>query len=162
MRSPPPHPQTYPRGSVNPTSVARASSVAGSLKPAPDQKSTLRLPSEVRAAALAAVGARTLRGEFAWMSWEGTVWRLAGEARAVYVKRAAHLSDERDRAAWLAGRWPVPEVVGFFHALGDDWLLTREVPGVPLYHASLGWEPLRVARRFGQILRDIHETDATG
>ncbi|HEV2036732.1 MAG TPA: phosphotransferase [Candidatus Dormibacteraeota bacterium] len=132
------------------------------MKAAPDRTSTLRLPPEVRSAALATLGARTLRGEFAWMSWAGTVWRLAGETGAVYVKRAAHLEDERDRTIWLAGRLPVPEVIGFFHAFGDDWLLTREVSGVPLYHASIGWEPARVARRFGEILREIHATDATG
>ena len=53
----------------------------------------------------------------------------------------------------------MPELVGFFHAYGDDWLLTRELPGVHLYHESLGWEPARVARRFGEILREIHATD---
>jgi aminoglycoside phosphotransferase len=121
---------------------------------------TLRLPAEVRSAALAALGGRRLRGEFAWMSWAGTVWRLVGESGAVYVKRAANLVAERDRTAWLAGRLPVPKVVGFFHAFGDDWLLTSEVPGVPLYHPSLGWEPTRVARRFGEILREIHATPA--
>jgi aminoglycoside phosphotransferase len=123
---------------------------------------TLRLPMEVRAAALAALGGKGLHGELAWMSWAGTVWRLVGESGAVYVKRAANLVDERDRTAWLAGRWPVPEVIGFFQAFGDDWLLTREVTGVPLYHASVGWEPARVARRFGEILREIHSTDSTG
>jgi aminoglycoside phosphotransferase len=64
--------------------------------------------------------------------------------------------------AWLAGRWPVPEVVGFFHAAGDDWLLTREAPGVPLYHPSVGLPPSGVARLLGHILRDVHRTDATG
>lgn len=96
------------------------------------------------------------------MSWAGTVWRLVGESGAVYVKRAADLVDERERTMWLAGRWPVPAVIGFFHALGDDWLLTREVPGVPLYHASVGWEPPRVAKLFGEILRSLHSTDAAG
>jgi aminoglycoside phosphotransferase len=123
---------------------------------------TLRLPRRVRAAAQAAVGGSRLTSEFAWMSWAGTVWRLGGESRAVYVKRAADLAGERDRLAWLAGRWPVPEVVGFFHAAGDDWLLTREAPGVPLYHPSVGLPPSGVARLLGQILRDVHRTDATG
>jgi aminoglycoside phosphotransferase len=123
---------------------------------------TLRLPRRVRAAAQAAVGESRLTSEFAWMSWAGTVWRLGGESRAVYVKRAADLADERDRLAWLAGRWPVPEVVGFYHAAGDDWLLTREAPGVPLYHPSVGLAPPGVARLLGEILRDVHRTDATG
>jgi aminoglycoside phosphotransferase len=123
---------------------------------------TLRLPRRVRAAAQAAVGESRLTSEFAWMSWAGTVWRLGGESGAVYVKRAADLGGECDRLAWLAGRWPVPEVVGFFHAAGDDWLVTREAPGVPLYHPSVGLPPSGVARLLGQILRDVHRTDATG
>jgi aminoglycoside phosphotransferase len=126
-----------------------------------DSSPTLRLPHRVRAAAAAALGGTRLDGELAWMSWAGTVWRLAGESGAVYVKRAAELSGERDRLAWLRGRLPVPEIVGFFHVVGDDWLMTREVPGVPLYHASVGFSPERVARVFGEILRDLHSTDAT-
>lgn len=93
------------------------------------------------------------------MSWAGTVWRLAGESGAVYIKRAADLAGERDRLAWFSGRWPVPEVVGFYHAAGDDWLLTREVPGVPLSHASAGLPPAGVARLLGEILRNLHRTD---
>ncbi|TMC97134.1 MAG: hypothetical protein E6J05_12600 [Chloroflexi bacterium] len=124
--------------------------------------SPMRLPAAVSAAALAAVGGTTLQKEFAWMSWAGTVWRLEGESGAVYVKRAAHLGGELERTKWLAGRLPVPEVLGLFHGFGDDWMLTRAVPGVPLSDPSLGWEQARVARRLGEILRDIHATDATG
>lgn len=122
----------------------------------------MSLPGEVRSAAEAALGAQLFSAEFAWLSWAGTVWRLAVESRAVYLKRAADLTPERDRIAWLAGRLPVPEVVGFVQAEGDDWLITRELIGVPLNRASLGWEPARVARRLGEILRDIHSTDASG
>jgi aminoglycoside phosphotransferase len=125
-------------------------------------KSPLRLPAEVRSAAEAALGTKRFQSEFAWLSWAGTVWRLAGAAGAVYVKRAADLTGERDRMVWLTGRLPVPEVVGFVHAMADDWLLTLELHGVHLYHASLGWEPGRVARRLGEILGEIHSTDASG
>jgi aminoglycoside phosphotransferase len=123
--------------------------------------SPLRLPPPVRAAAQAAVGGRELKGELAWLSWAGTVWRLEGDSGTVFVKRAAKLTGERDRVAWLTGRWPVPEIVGLFNAAGDDWLITREVPGVPMYHSSVGWEPRRVARELGLVLRGLHATDAT-
>lgn len=132
---------------------------------------TLRLPRAVRSAALAAIGGTQGRaregrsdmlGELAWMSWAGTVWRLAGPSGAVYVKRAADLAGERDRLAWLRGRLPVPDLVGFFHVAGDDWLMTRELPGMPLHDPSVGWPPARVAGILGEILRGIHGVDATG
>jgi aminoglycoside phosphotransferase len=124
--------------------------------------SPMRLPPAVRAAALAALGGTRIQQEFAWMSWAGTVWRLEGATGAVYVKRAHDLEQERDRTVWLAGRLPVPEVLGLFKGFGDDWLLTRAVPGVPLSDRSLGWEASLVARTLGAILRDIHAVDATG
>src|SRR5260370_1089434 len=83
----------------------------------------IKLPPAVRAAATAAVGGGRLHKEFAWMSWAGTVWRLEGESCTVYVKRAGHLQDEYVRTKWLAGRLPVPEVVGPFHGLARQWLL---------------------------------------
>jgi len=120
------------------------------------------LPAQVRSAAEAALGNTRFDGEFAWLSWGGTVWRLSAGPSAVYVKRAAALSAERDRLAWLSGRLPVPELVGFYQAEGDEWLLTREVPGVPLYDPSVGWEPEHIAAGFGEILREIHSINATG
>ena len=123
---------------------------------------TLRLPRSVRSAALASAGGPPLTSELAWMSWSGTVWRLGGPSGAVFVKRAAALAGERDRMAWFRGRWPVPEPIGFFQVAGDDWLLTREMPGMPLHHASARWEPARVARKFGEILKLLHSADPTG
>jgi kanamycin kinase len=122
--------------------------------------SALRLPGPVRAAAMSVVGGGALRQEFAWMSWAGVVWRLEGESGVVYVKRAADLKAEHERTVWLAGRLPVPDVLGLFHEMGDDWLLTRAMPGVPLSDAGLGWAPLRVAVRLGEILREIHSVEA--
>ncbi len=123
---------------------------------------TLRLPRVVRSAAQDAVGGEGLAGELAWMSWAGTVWRIGGPRGAIFVKRAAELTAERDRLAWLSGRRPVPEVVGFFHVAGDDWMLTRAVPGRPMYEASTGWEPAQFAQEFGRILKALHSADATG
>ncbi len=125
------------------------------------KSSPLPLPLDVRAAAESALGMFPIKEEFAWMSWAGTVWRLSSDSGSVFVKRAAHLAGERDRLGWLAGRWPVPEVLGFFHEAGDDWLLTREIRGVPMYHPSVGWAPGRVAAMLGAIVRELHATDAS-
>lgn len=126
------------------------------------KSSPLPLPVAVRAAVEDALGRRPAEEEFAWMSWAGTVWRLSAAGSSVFVKRAEHLDGERDRLAWLAGRWPVPDALGFFHELGDDWLVTRAVRGVPMSDASLGWAPQRVATTLGEILRGLHATDAAG
>ena len=125
------------------------------------KSSPLPLPAVVREAAETALGARPETEEFAWMSWAGTVWRLATDGRAVFVKRAADLSGEHDRLTWLKARWPVPAVVGCFHDVDDDWLVTHEIPGVPMFHASVGWPPDRVATTLGEILRGLHTTDAS-
>ena len=114
----------------------------------------------VREAALAALESARFQGELAWLSWAGTVWKLDAGSRVVFVKRASDLAPERERLRWLAGRWPVPEMVGFFRAVGDDWLLTREAPGVPLYHVSIDADPAQKAALFGTILRDLHATPA--
>jgi kanamycin kinase len=124
------------------------------------KSSSLSLPASVRAAAVEALGGQAVKEEFAWMSWAGTVWRLSGEGTAVFIKRAADLGGERDRLEWLGGRWPVPKALGFFHAAGDDWLVTRELPGAPMYDPSVGWAADRVATELGAILRRLHATDA--
>jgi kanamycin kinase len=122
----------------------------------------LRLPPQVRAAAIAALGGSRVGSELAWLSWNGTVWRLTGESGAVFVKRAADLKAERDRLAWLALRWPVPEMVGFFDAAGDDWLLTRGLPGTSLHESSVDGGPAGKAKLLGEILRRLHAVDAAG
>jgi len=121
----------------------------------------MRLPDDVAEAARMALGGGEIRHEFAWMSWAGTVWRLEGESKSIYVKRAAHLDDERDRLEWLEGRWPVPELIGLFHGFGDDWLLTHAVRGVPMNDRSITWDGPTTATRLGEILRELHSIDAT-
>ena len=126
------------------------------------KSSRLPLPKAVRDAAETALGGGTITEEFAWMSWAGTVWRMGGERGAVFVKRAADLQPERDRLHWLQNRWPVAEVVGLLHEEGDDWLVTRALEGVPMYHPSVGWPPDRVAKELGAVLHTLHATDASG
>lgn len=44
---------------------------------------------------------------------------------------------------------------------GRDWLLIETVKGVPAYDRSLRDDLPRLARRLGEILRMLHETDAS-
>jgi aminoglycoside phosphotransferase len=120
------------------------------------------LPRAVLDAVVASTGETKIESELAWLSWAGTAWRVPGRSGAVFVKRAADLAGERDRLSWLARRWPVPEVIGMFHESGDDWLVTREVPGVPLYDPTIERKPARIAKLFGEILRELHQADAVG
>ena len=124
------------------------------------KSSTPELPPEVREAVRRALGGDPAAEQFAWMSWAGTTWRLARDGAAVFVKRAKDLEPERDRLAWLAGRWPVPALIGFVRAWGDEWLVTRAADGVPMSHLPPGWPPERVARLLGEILKDLHAVDA--
>ena len=125
------------------------------------KSSSIPMPDPVRTAVEGALGGNPIREEFAWMSWAGTVWRLVGAGGdAVFVKRAADLTAERDRLEWLRGRWPVPQLVGLFREPGDDWMVTRAVEGVPIYDPSIAWPPERAARKLGDILRVLHATDA--
>lgn len=124
------------------------------------KSSALRLPESVRVAVESELGGSALEEQFAWMSWAGTVWRVSARGQVVFVKRAAHLDAERDRLAWLRGRWPVPEVIGFFPEMSDDWLVTRAVRGAPLHDRSLALPPVDVATKLGEILRGLHATSA--
>src|SRR2546429_9970533 len=105
------------------------------------KSSPLPLPSAVRAAAESALGTAPVKEEFAWMSWAGTVWRLGGQTGSVFVKRAADLAGERDRLAWLDGRWPGPHLVGVFPDVGDGWLVPRAVSGGPTDPPPFGVGP---------------------
>ena len=123
-------------------------------------KTSPSFPAEVRAEVAGALGGEPVTEDFAWMSWAGTVWRVTGPRGQVFVRRAAHLQAERQRLEWLSGRWPVPEVIGLFEGLGDEWLVTRAISGVPMYDSSVGWPPDRVAVEFGEFLKTLHATDA--
>ncbi len=116
----------------------------------------------MRAAALEAIGGNEIAGELAWDELGRDGMAPGREKGNVYVKRAADLAPERDRLAWLADRWPVPEVIGFFrrrrrlagHERGE---------GVPLYDASVGLTPDRIAETARRDpARILHATDATG
>lgn len=101
----------------------------------PEERETIcdppRLPLSLGAATAGYRWRRDCVGESG-----GTVYRLIGEAGRpdLFLKHgegriAQDVTDEMARLRWLAGRAPVPEVVQFFAAPSEAWLLTTAVPG---------------------------------
>lgn len=70
---------------------------------------------------------------------------------------APPLTEEIARLEWLQGRWPVPELVA--HG-GDDratWMVTTSLAGHDATRSPLAGQPEVLARRLGEVLRDLHD-----
>ena len=88
------------------------------------------------------------------------VW-FADKDSGYYIKRAASGS-LREEA----------EMIRFFHKLGlgpellaylpaeEDWMVTRALPGNDCLHQLYLENPKRLSETLGQLLRQLHETDA--
>ncbi len=94
----------------------------------------------------------------------GIVHRLDTDGRpSLFLKQGAgrvavDIADEYARLRWLAGRWAVPQVVGYADTEAGAWLLTTALPG----RAAYGWlgdhpEQREVAvRSIAAFLRQLH------
>ena len=60
------------------------------------------------------------------------------------------------RLRWLAGRLPVPEVVGYEVTPDAEYLAVTRLPGVPLDHPDALVHPLRVTELLARALRELH------
>lgn len=72
------------------------------------------------------------------------------------------LADERDRMAWLQGRLPVPEVLGYALAGGKEWLVTSAIPGLSACDEALDMPRRNVVRTMARELRRIHSLPTEG
>ncbi|WP_310582246.1 APH(3') family aminoglycoside O-phosphotransferase [Deinococcus sp.] len=69
---------------------------------------------------------------------------------------ARPLHAELLRLRWLAGRLPVPEVVGYEVTPDTEYLAVTRLPGVPLHHPDALVHPLRVTELLARALRELH------
>jgi kanamycin kinase/aminoglycoside 3'-phosphotransferase-2 len=72
------------------------------------------------------------------------------------------LAAERDRMAWLKGRLPVPEVLGYAVAAGKEWLVSSAIPGLCACDPNLAMPRRDVVRIQARELRRIHALPADG
>lgn len=83
-------------------------------------------------------------------------WRAFLKVRLRERRNCATLDDERARCVWLAGRLPVPVVLGYAADDRREWLLTTAVPGKVACDPALGLPREAVVRELARGLRRIH------
>ena len=70
------------------------------------------------------------------------------------------LQAERERLRWLAGRVPVPGVVGYEVTPEAEYLATTRLPGIPMHHPDALAHPLRMASLLARALLELHALPA--
>jgi aminoglycoside phosphotransferase len=83
----------------------------------------------------------------------------AGNARW-FLKVGDRLGRECARLRWLAGRLPVPPVVGFEQFGAADALLTVALPGTNLARQAKSQPPARTVEMLAAALRHFHSISA--
>ena len=74
---------------------------------------------------------------------------------------AGTLQAEATMTAWFHSKGLSAQVVDY-HSAGQDWLLTRALPGKDCLNAAYLSDPLRLCDTTAQLLRQLHETDFSG
>ncbi|SMB88478.1 APH(3') family aminoglycoside O-phosphotransferase [Deinococcus hopiensis] len=69
---------------------------------------------------------------------------------------ASTLLQERERLRWLAGRVPVPQVVGHEVTATHEYLAMTRLPGVPMDHPDALLHPERITDLLARALRELH------
>ena len=115
---------------------------------------TLTLPDGLRRVLPAARWERVTLGQ----SGAG-VWRSSRHVVKVQARGGLPVStlpQERERLRYLAGRVPVPGVLGLESEGGSDYLAMTRVPGIPMSDPDAALHPERMAGLLARALRELH------
>ncbi|GHF95903.1 aminoglycoside 3'-phosphotransferase [Deinococcus piscis] len=91
------------------------------------------------------------------------VWRSTRHILKIQPHRhpaATSLADERERLRWLAGRVPVPTVLGYVTDSAQEYLAMERVPGIPMSHPDATLHAGRMADLLARALRGLHSLPA--
>jgi aminoglycoside phosphotransferase len=111
------------------------------------------LPAALRRVLPAARWEQLTDGQSGAQVWRSSRFVLKVCARTD-LERPLHA--EVLRLRWLAGRLPVPEVVGYEVTPEAEYLAMTRLPGVPLHHPDALLHPLRVTELLARALRELH------
>lgn len=92
----------------------------------------------------------------------GLTYRVAAPNGAVFVKwdpadSIESLADERERAEWLADRFPAPRVVAFGADESGDWLATADLGARSAVSPEWKARPAAAVRAIARGLRMLHD-----
>ena len=112
---------------------------------------SLNLPPELRRV-LPAARWEDVSGESGARVWRSQKFVVKVQP----LKRFESLRTEQAKLRWLAGRVPVPRVVGYAADEASEYLATTRLPGLPLHHPDALLHARRNAELLARALRELH------
>lgn len=89
------------------------------------------------------------------------VYRIETQSANYYLKISRSLKSERDNLKKLGAILNVPEVINFYAATENDYLLISELPGKNLVELIGELPELTIVEKFADAIRHLHSLDAT-
>ncbi|MEF2279971.1 APH(3') family aminoglycoside O-phosphotransferase [Deinococcus sp. YIM 134068] len=114
----------------------------------------LTLPDALRRVLPAARWEAVSGGESGAGVWRSQKYVVKVQARGSFP--VSTLLQERERLRWLAGRVPVPAVVGYETTGEHEYLATTRLPGLPMSDPDALLHPERVVSLLARALRELH------
>lgn len=123
---------------------------------APDSSAQagLTLPEALRRVLPAARWEPVTHGKSGAGVWRSTRYVVKVQPR--HLAPVSTLRQERERLRWLAGRVPVPRVVGYEATADTEYLAMTRVPGIPMSDPDATLHPERVVTLLARALRELH------
>lgn len=112
---------------------------------------SLMLPPELRRV-LPAARWEDISGESGATTWQSRNYFVKVQPRGL----PESLRTEQAKLRWLAGRVPVPRVVGYATDEASEYLATIRLPGVPMHHPDALLHARRNAELLARVLRELH------
>lgn len=88
------------------------------------------------------------------------VYRIETQTANYYLKISRSLKAERDNLKKLSTILNVPEVIDFYDAEENDYLLLSELPGKNLVELIGELPELTIVEKFADAIRQLHSVDA--
>ncbi len=89
---------------------------------------------------------------------QSAVYNLIGPSGSYFLKIAPELTKERERLEWLAGKLPIPKIIGFTNIEGKDALLLSAIEGMNLAKLKKEWPIKKVVSKLAEVLLKFNAT----